>query len=46
MNFTETGWEDVDWVHQAQDRNPWWAHVNTFNEPSDSIKGEAFFCTS
>jgi len=24
----ETGWEDVDWVHLAQDRDRWWAFVN------------------
>jgi len=29
MNLTETGWEGVDWMHLAQDRNHWWALVNT-----------------
>ena len=22
------GWEDVDWIDLAQDRNKWWTHVN------------------
>jgi hypothetical protein len=22
-------WERVDWMHLAQDRDQWWAHVNT-----------------
>jgi hypothetical protein len=25
----EIGWEDVDWIHLAQDRNQWQALVNT-----------------
>jgi hypothetical protein len=25
----EKGWEDVDWIHLAQDRDQWWALVNT-----------------
>jgi hypothetical protein len=25
----EVGWESVDWIHLAQDRNQWRAHVNT-----------------
>jgi hypothetical protein len=29
MDFRETGWEDVDWIHLAQDRDQWWAGVNT-----------------
>jgi hypothetical protein len=24
----ETGWEVVDWIPVAQDRNCWWAFVN------------------
>jgi hypothetical protein len=29
MNLRETGWEDVDWIHLAQDREQWRAAVNT-----------------
>jgi hypothetical protein len=29
MDVRETGWEGVDWIHLAQDRNQWWALVNT-----------------
>jgi hypothetical protein len=29
MNLREIGWEDVDWIHLAQDRDPWWALVYT-----------------
>jgi hypothetical protein len=29
MDIKETGWEDVDWIHLAQDRDLWWALVNT-----------------
>jgi len=25
----ETGWDDVIWIHLAQDRHQWWALVNT-----------------
>jgi hypothetical protein len=28
MDFKEKGWENVDWIHLAQDRNQWWALVN------------------
>jgi len=28
MNLKETGWEDMDWIHLAQDRNKWEAVVN------------------
>jgi hypothetical protein len=24
----EIVWEGVDWIHLAQDRDHWWAHVN------------------
>jgi hypothetical protein len=24
MDLREIGWEDVDWIHLAQDRNQWW----------------------
>jgi len=29
MDLKEMGWEDVDWVHLAQDRDQWRAVVNT-----------------
>jgi hypothetical protein len=28
-DITEIGWEGVDWMHLAQERNSWWAVVNT-----------------
>jgi hypothetical protein len=28
MEFSETQWEGVDWMHLAQDREKWWALVN------------------
>jgi len=33
MDFREIRWEDMDWMHLAQDRDKW--HVN---EPSVYIK--------
>jgi hypothetical protein len=29
MDLTEIGFGDVDWIHWAQDRDRWWALVNT-----------------
>jgi hypothetical protein len=29
MDLMERGWEGVDWIHLAQDRDQWWALVNT-----------------
>jgi hypothetical protein len=29
MDLRETGWEGVDWMHLAQDRDQWWAVLNT-----------------
>jgi hypothetical protein len=29
MDLSETRWEGVDWMHLAQDRDLWWAPVNT-----------------
>jgi hypothetical protein len=28
MDLREIGWEVVDWIHLAQDRDQWWAVVN------------------
>jgi hypothetical protein len=29
LDLREKGWEDMDWIHLAQDRYQWWLHVNT-----------------
>jgi hypothetical protein len=29
INLRERGWEGVDWIHLAQDRDQWQALVNT-----------------
>jgi hypothetical protein len=29
MDLREVGWEDVDWIHLAEDRYQWWAPVKT-----------------
>jgi hypothetical protein len=29
MDLKEIGWEDVDWIHLAQNRDWWCALVNT-----------------
>jgi len=29
MDLMEIGWDIVDWMHMAQDRDQWWALVNT-----------------
>jgi hypothetical protein len=29
LDLRETGWEGVDWIHLAQDRDQWLALVNT-----------------
>jgi hypothetical protein len=28
MDIQEVGWEGVDWIDMAQDRERWWALVN------------------
>jgi hypothetical protein len=28
IDSSEIGWEDVDWMHQAQNRDRWWALLN------------------
>jgi len=38
MDLRETGWEGVDWIHLAPDRD----HCLAGNEPSVSIKGGKF----
>jgi len=27
-DLVEIGWQDVEWIHLAQDSNQWWAVVN------------------
>jgi hypothetical protein len=29
MDFREIGWDGMDWIDLAQDRDQWWALVNT-----------------
>jgi len=29
MYHMEIGWEVLDWIHLAEDRDQWWALVNT-----------------
>jgi hypothetical protein len=41
MDFREIGWEGVDWMHLAQDRDQWQT-CEYGNEPSGSVKGEEF----
>jgi hypothetical protein len=42
MDLREIGCKGVDWMHLAQDRYQWQAHVNVLSEPSGSIKGREF----
>jgi hypothetical protein len=28
MDLREIGWEGVDWMHLAEDKDQWWALVN------------------
>jgi hypothetical protein len=39
MDLGEIGWDGVDWIELAQDRDQWRTLVNTvMNEPSGSLK--------
>jgi len=29
INFKDICWEEVDWIHLAQDMDKWWAVVST-----------------
>jgi hypothetical protein len=29
MDVKEIGWEEVDWIHLSQDKDQWWALVNS-----------------
>jgi hypothetical protein len=38
MDLKEIGWESVDWIYLAQDRDQWLDFCEHGNEPSGSIK--------
>jgi hypothetical protein len=38
MDLREIGWDGVDWIELAQDRDQWRALVNTVMIPSGSLK--------
>jgi hypothetical protein len=38
MDLREIGWDGVDWIDMAQDRNQWRALVKHGIEPSGSMK--------
>jgi hypothetical protein len=40
MDLRETGWEGVDWICLAQDRDGLWAVVNRIMNLQVSIKSE------
>jgi hypothetical protein len=43
MHLREIGWEDVDWIKLAQDRDQWRASVFTImNQYLGSVKGGEF----
>jgi hypothetical protein len=42
MNLREIGWESMEWMHLAQDRNQWRALVDKVKKSSGSIKGGKF----
>jgi hypothetical protein len=37
------GWEDVDWMHLAQDRDQWYAFMNTVMNLRFPWEGVGFF---
>jgi hypothetical protein len=41
MDLREIGWEGVNWIHLAQDRDRWRAHAN-IDEASGSKKAGKF----
>jgi hypothetical protein len=41
MDIREIGWEGVHWIYLTQNRDQWWALVNS-HEPLGSIKGREF----
>jgi hypothetical protein len=38
MDLRERGWDDMDWIDLAQDRDQWKSLVNMIINPSDFIK--------
>jgi hypothetical protein len=38
MHLREIGWEVMDWIHVAQERDQWRAFMNMIKEHSGSIK--------
>jgi hypothetical protein len=42
MDLREIGWEGMDWIHLAQDREPVVGSCEHVNEPLGSTKGEEF----
>jgi hypothetical protein len=38
MDLTEIGWDGVDWIELAQDREQWRAFVNTVMNLRGSLK--------
>jgi predicted small integral membrane protein len=43
MDLRQIGWCVVDWINLAQDRNQWWALVNTVINLRDSLHFGNFF---
>jgi hypothetical protein len=43
MDLTEIGWESVEWIHLAQDRDWWRALVNAVTNLWISQKTKPFF---
>jgi hypothetical protein len=39
IDLREIGWDGMDWIDLAQDRDKWRALCEQVDEPSDSIKG-------
>jgi hypothetical protein len=37
IDLREIGWEDVDWIHLAQNRDQWRALVNTVLEVAEQL---------
>jgi hypothetical protein len=42
ITLREIGWEGVEWIHLAQDRDQWRDSCQRGNEPSGSTKGREF----
>jgi hypothetical protein len=42
MDVREIGWEGLDWIHLAQERDWWWALVNMVTNLQVPLKGGEF----